>query len=139
MAIVTTEAQWGSGLSTTNSYSIFSTVATTALSTGTDGIASQVITTSSLNGKKVMMGVEIVSAFSDVSGELTVQLSADGLNFTDNFATIISDTEPNSTGVKYGIADLTQTNSPFFRLVFNSAGNNVGTSGTLKFKYIAPP
>ena len=141
MAIITPEKDWDSGSTTTNSYVIYTTAELPVLTTGTDTIASRAIHSTIINGKKLMMGVEIISgsAYSDVAGELTVQLSADGINWTGNYATIIADTEPDSTGIKYGIGDFTSVEVPFMRLLFNSAGNNVGTSGKLKFKYIVPP
>ena len=139
MAITTPEILWGAAATTSNSYQVFTTEIIPDLTTGTDGIASKVITTTSLNGKKVMMGIDVTSAYSDVAGEVTLQLSADGLNWTSNYATVIADSTPNLTGIKYGIVDLTSVEVPFYRLVFNSAGNNVGTSGNLRFKYIVPP
>jgi hypothetical protein len=139
MAIVTPEIDWDSGSTTTNSYVVYATAEMPDLTTGTDTIASRAITATTINGKKIMMGVEITAAYADVAGELTVQLSADGINWTANYATIVADTEPNTTGNKYGIADFTSVEVPFMRLLFNTAGNNVGTSGNLKFKYIVPP
>ena len=106
MAITTPEILWGAAATTSNSYQVFTTEITPDLTTGTDGIASKVIT--SLNGKKVMMGIDVTSAYSDVAGEVTLQLSADGLNLTSNYATVIADPNPNETGIKYGIVTLRQ-------------------------------
>ena len=117
MAITTPEILWGAAATTSNSYQVFTTEITPDLTTGTDGIASKVITTTSLNGKKVMMGIDVTSAYSDVAGEVTLQLSADGLNWTSNYATVIADSNPNETGIKYGIVDLTSVEVPFYRLV----------------------
>jgi hypothetical protein len=141
MAVVTPEVDWDSGSTTTNSYVVYSTEEVPDLTTGTDTIASRAIDTVAINGKKIMMGVEVVSAsvYSDVVADLTIQLSADGINWTANYATVIADTEPNVGGVKYGLVDFTAVEVPFFRLLFNDAGLDVGTTGNLKFRYIVPP
>jgi len=141
MATVTPEIEWDSGSTTTNSYVIYSTAELPVLTTGTDALASRAINTIAINGKKVMMGIEVTEAYNNVAGEVTIQLSADGINWTANYATIIADSTPDvvSPAVKLGMVDLTSVDVPFFRLIFNGAGNSVGTSGQLKFRYIVPP
>ena len=139
MAIVIPEVDWDSGSTVTNNYVVFTTAETPVLTTGTDSIASRVIANTVINGKKIMVGIDVTAGFNDVAGELTVELSADGTNWSPTFATAIADSTPNVTGVKLGLVDFTNTQIPFMRLRFNSAGNNLGTSGQLKFKYIVPP
>jgi hypothetical protein len=139
MAVVTPEVDWDSGSTTTNSYVVYSTSEVPDLATGTDSIASRAIDTVAINGKKIMMGIEVINPYSNVVADLAVQLSADGINWTANYATAIADTEPDVGGVKLGLVDFTSVEVPFFRLVFNSSGLDVGTTGNLKFRYIVPP
>jgi len=139
MAIVTPEVDWDTGSTTTNSYVVYTTAELPDLTVATDTLASRAISTTTINGKKIMMGVHIINVYSDVAGEVTVQLSADGINWSPSFATVIADSEPNVVGVRLGLVDFTSVEVPFFRLLFNSAGNSVGLTGNLKFKYIVPP
>lgn len=130
--------------STVNLYAKYETAASPLISgltgSGTgDILASRAISTTAFNGKKIMIGVDVTIAFSDVASTLTVQLSHDGSNFTDTFATVSADITPNVTGLKMALVDFTSTDVPFFRIVANASGLTWGNSGKLKFFYLLPP
>jgi len=145
MATYVPEVDWTSA-TTTNSYVVYKTEATPAISTITgsgtsDALASRAISTTGFNGKKIMVGVEIIGAFSDVASNCTVELSTDGSSWTATYATVSSDITPNvnSPGLKLGLVDFTTTEVPFFRIVANQNAQAWGNSGTLKFVYCLPP
>ena len=90
-------------------------------------------------GKKVMVGMDVTTAYADVVAILAVEFSYDGTNWDhDNAVTVVADTTPNVTGVKVGLADLSSIYAAYFRIVFNSSGLNVGTSGKAKLFYAIP-
>jgi len=142
MATFTLESEWG--VATVNTYSKYETATSPAISTlsggGTgDALASPAISTTAFNGKKIMVGIDVKGAFSDVASTLTIELSHDGVNFTGTFATISADITPNVTGLKMGLVDFTSTDVPYFRVVANPSGLTWGNSGTLTFFYLLPP
>jgi len=144
MAVHTPEVVWDSGTTTTNDYTTYKTATLPAISTisggaSTDSLASKAITTTDFNGKKIMVGIEVVAGFDDVVSDVTVQLSADGTTWTDDFATVTADSTPNDTGAKLGFVDFTSTEVPFFRIVANANGAAWNKAGTLKFMYVLPP
>lgn len=124
-------------------FAVYTSAETAVLANATDNAVSLPLTSATtplyngLNGNKVMMGVQVTTAFSDVAGEVILQGSMDGSNWV-NISTIIADSTPNVTGVKLALADLTSVKVPMYRLNFNSAGNSVGTSGKLKFLFSVP-
>jgi hypothetical protein len=79
-----------------------------------------------------MMGIDVLTAGSDVDAILLLQASIDGTNFI-TAATVIADTNPHQTGVKQAMVDLTAISSPYLRLVFNSSGLATGALGRFKF------
>ena len=88
-------------------------------------------------GKKILVGVDITTAYDDVVAILSVSASHDGTSWAD-VATAIADTTPNVTGVKMALVDLSSIYAPYFRLTFNSSGLNCATAGKLKFFYGIP-
>lgn len=94
-------------------------------------------TRNSCAGKKIMVGMNVTTAYDDVVAILGVQCSYDGTNWAAA-ATAIADTTPNVTGIKQALVDLTSIYAPFFRLAFNTSGLNCGTSGKAKFFYAIP-
>tara|TARA_Y100000401_G_C8276821_1_gene201280 strand:+ start:187 stop:621 length:435 start_codon:yes stop_codon:yes gene_type:complete len=142
MATFTLESEWGT--STVNTYTKYETSTSPAISTLSGGgtsdiLASPAISTTAFNGKKIMVGIDVKSGFSDVASTLTIELSHDGVNFTGTFATLSSDITPNVTGLKMALADFTNTDVPYFRIVANASGLTWGNSGTLTFFYLLPP
>ncbi len=117
-------------------YTVKTTPTTSVLSAGTDTLVSTSIATNTdaIENKKIIMGMDVKVAFSDVNAVLKVQVSHNGTDWADA-ATLSSDTTPNVTGVKTFVADLTNVYAPYFRLHFNDSGLNVGTSGTAQFFY----
>lgn len=146
MAVHTPEVVWDSGTTTSNSYTTYKTATLPALSTisgssSTDSFASKAIATSNFNGKKIMVGIEVMSGFDDVNSSVTVQLSADGSTWTSDFSTVTADCTPNIIGSKLGFVDFTSTEVPFFRIVANANEANwtAVADGTIKFLYVLPP
>ena len=117
-------------------YTVKTTPTTSALSSGTDTLVSTNIAsnTDEIENKKIIMGMDVKVAFSNVAATLKVQASHNGTDWAD-VATLSSDTTPDVTGVKTFVADLTNVYAPYFRLHFNDSGLNVGTSGTTQFFY----
>ena len=124
------------GTATVNGHTVKTTTTTSTLSGATDTIVTPVIAsnTSTIENKKIIMGMDVKVAFSDVTTALSLEASHDGSNWT-TISTLLADTTPNVTGVKTQIADLTDVYAPYFRLHFNSKGHSVGTSGTCQFFY----
>lgn len=85
-----------------------------------------------IENKKVVMGIDIKTAYSNVVAPLKLQVSHNGTDFSDH-STLIADTTPDVAGVKTTIADLTSTYAPYYRLVFNDGGLSVGVTGTAQF------
>jgi hypothetical protein len=88
-------------------------------------------------GKKILVGIDVTTAYDAVAAVLSVSASLDSINWTD-VATAIANTTPNITGVKLGLVDLTSIAAPYFRLTFNSSGLICGILGKLKFLYGIP-
>lgn len=111
-------------------------VGTTATSTVNASTADTVSCTigDQLGGKKVIVGIDFKVAYDDVVAILAVQGSHDGTTWVA-LATAIADTTPNVTGVKQALVDLTAVFMPYYRLLFNSDGQNLGTSGTCQLFY----
>jgi hypothetical protein len=112
------------------------TVGTTATSTVNASTADTVSCTinEQIGGKKVIVGVDFKVAYDDVVAILAVQGSHDGTTWV-SLATAIADTTPNVTGVTQALVDLTAVFMPYYRLLFNSSGLNLGTSGTCQLFY----
>lgn len=91
----------------------------------------------SFMGSKIMVGINVTVAFSDVAATLIAQGSIDGTNW-GLIDTLDTDTTPNVTGVQLYELDLTDWQVPYVRLIFNVGGLNVGTSGKLRFLYAIP-
>ena len=119
---------------TVNGYTIRTTTTSTALGANTNSLVSAIILPSadSIENKKIIMGIDIKVAFSDVAAILKFQGSHNGTDWID-IATIDSDTTPDVLGVQPFFVDLTDVYMPNFRFHFNSSALSVGTSGTLQF------
>lgn len=124
------------GVATVNGYSVKTTSTSSALSAATDSLVSENISSSAsiIENKKIIMGMDVKSAFSNVAALLKLQASHNGTDWAD-VATISADTTPNVVGVKTFIVDLTNYYAPYFRLHFNDTSLSVGTSGTAQFFY----
>jgi len=92
-----------------------------------------------LSGNKVLIFLDINTGGADVVADLFLELSPDGTNWTQqnnllgtDYITVSTDINPNTEGVKVFMIDLTDWFSPYFRIGFNSAGNNLGTD--IKFQ-----
>tara|TARA_R100000742_G_C4278310_1_gene100969 strand:+ start:1764 stop:2174 length:411 start_codon:yes stop_codon:yes gene_type:complete len=117
-------------------YTVKTTPTSSALSGATDTLVSTSIAsnTDTIENKKIVAGMDVKVAFSDVAATLVLQVSHNGTDWADA-VTITSDTTPNVTGVKTFLVDLTNIYAPYFRIHFNPTGLSVGTSGTAQFFY----
>ena len=124
------------GAATVNGYTVKTTGTSSTLSGATDTLVSPNISanTDTIENKKIVAGIDIKVAFSDVAATLVLQVSHNGTDWADA-VTISSDTTPNVTGVKTFLVDLTNIYAPYFRIHFNPTGLSVGTSGTAQFFY----
>ena len=123
---------------TVGSYSVKTSALSDVLGAATNSLASVSIT-ENIGGKKIVVEMNIDTAYSDVNATLLLEgaLSNPGASYSwATLATLSSDTTPNVTGPKVFTADLTDyANVPYFRFHFNAGGLSVGTSGKLQFKY----
>lgn len=88
-------------------------------------------------GSKVLLGINITTAFSDVNATLVLQISYDGISWYD-LSTLDADTTPNVTGVQLYLADFTSTYAPYARLKFNASGLQINNTGRVQFIYCVP-
>lgn len=88
-------------------------------------------------GDKVLLGVVIDTAFSNVVSTTTVEISGDNTNWTA-FATLTSDNTPDVTGTYWYLVDFTSCFVPYVRIKFNANLQAIGTSGYLHFVYAVP-
>jgi len=79
-------------------------------------------------------GMTAVNFTGGIDPDLKLQGSHNGIDWVD--ITILDSTFPGSTGVHSYYPDLTNTYVPFWRMICNSTGLSVGTSGTSKFFYL---
>ena len=86
---------------------------------------------------KIMVGIQIDTAFADVEATLVTQISFDGTNWY-TLETLDADTTPDVTGVQLYIATFTDVYAPYIRLQFNAGGLTVTTAGDIKFLYAIP-
>lgn len=91
----------------------------------------------SFMGGKIMVGIQIDTAFADVEATLVTQISYDGTTWY-TLETLDSDTTPNVTGLQMYVADFTNVYAPYVRLAFNAGGLTIVTDGYLKFLYVIP-
>jgi hypothetical protein len=91
----------------------------------------------SFMGKKVLLGINITTAFLDVNSTVIVEISGDGTNWVTH-STLDADSTPDVTGVQWYLADFTSTYAPYVRLKFNAGGLTIGTSGYVSFLYSIP-
>lgn len=91
----------------------------------------------SFMGSKMLVGINITTAFEDVAATLVLQISFDATNWYD-LSTLDADATPNVTGVQTYLADFSSTYAPYARLIFNKGGLDVGKLGVIKFIYAIP-
>lgn len=123
---------------TVGSYSVKTSALSDVLSSATNSLSSVSIT-ENIGGKKIVVEMNVDTAFSDVAATLILEGSLSNPGSSTSWATLATlstDTTPNVTGPKVFTADLTDyANVPYFRFHFNAGGESVGTSGKLQFKY----
>ena len=123
---------------TVGSYSVKTSALSDVLSGASNSLAS-ISVTEDLGGKKIVVELNIDTAFSNVAANLLLEgaLSNPGASYSwATLATLSSDTTPDVTGPKVFTADLTDyANIPYLRFHFNQNAQSVGTSGKCTFKY----
>ena len=118
---------------TVNGYTIRTTTTSSPLSVNTNSLVSAIILPSAdaIENKKIIVGIDIKVAFTDVDIHLKLQGSHNGTDWID--VETLDSSVTHSTGVQPYFVDLTGVYTPNFRFHFNSSARNVGTSGTLQF------
>jgi hypothetical protein len=89
-----------------------------------------------MNGK-IMVGIQIDTAFSDVEATLVSQISYDGTTWY-TLETLDADTTPNVTGLQMYLATFTNVYAPYVRLLFNGGNLEIERAGYIKFVYTIP-
>ncbi len=119
---------------TVNGYTVKTTPTTAALSAATNELVSENIAANvdTIENKKIVMGVDIKTAYDNVAASLIVEVSHNGTDWA-TAVTIDLDVEEDTLGVKTYLVNLTDVFSPYFRLKFNGGKASVGTSGQLEF------
>tara|TARA_R100000152_G_C6721679_1_gene147595 strand:- start:13 stop:450 length:438 start_codon:yes stop_codon:yes gene_type:complete len=128
---------------TVNGYTVKTTPTTTALAGATDETVSVNIETDSdaIENKKIVAGVDIKVAYSDVAAYLIFEVSHNGTDWA-TAVDMSTDLTPNVTGVKSFLLDLTDIYAPYMRFRVNGgtttakaaiSATSMGTSGTMQF------
>jgi hypothetical protein len=89
-----------------------------------------------IGGRKILVGYDIKVAYADVVAILDVQGSVDGTNWT-KLVEVDDDMTPNVTGATSVSVDLSDIFCPYYRIIANRSGLNMGTSGTMVIYYAA--
>jgi len=125
---------------TVGAYSVNTSAVSDVLGASTNSLASNSITvTDGLAGKKVVVEINIHTAFDNVAANLLIEgsLSAPGVTLSwATLDTLSSDVTPDVLGAKVFVADLTDyVNIPYIRFHFNANAAAVNTAGKCQFKY----
>ena len=100
--------------------------------------------TSKLSGNKVLIIVHVTAGGDNVAADCFLEISADGTNFSQHEGTgqdyleVSSDIQPDATGQKVFMVDLTSYAVPYYRIGINSAGLDLGTALKVKLGYAYP-
>jgi hypothetical protein len=86
-----------------------------------------------LSGQKIVAGVNNTVGGTNVVTDLSVQGSHNNSDWVQIGADVIADTTPDVTGVVLGTLDLSDYRMPYWRLAWNSVGNDADTTGRFKF------
>jgi len=86
-----------------------------------------------VNGKKIVVGMNITTAGANVTSDFHIEGSVDGKTWVMIGSSLDDDIEPDSTGVEFYTVDLSDYTLPWYRLV-----NNDGTDDqtTIKFNFL---
>ena len=128
---------------TVNGYTVKTTGTTTALAGATDETVSVSIETNtdSVENKKIVAGVDVKVAYSDVNASLIWEVSHNGTDWA-TAVDMSTDLTPNVLGVKTFLVDLTNIYAPYMRMRVNGGVTtakstitslSMGTSGTMQF------
>lgn len=89
-----------------------------------------------IGGRKILVGFDIKVAYANVIAILDVQGSVDGTNWT-KLVEVTSDMTPDTTGATSTLVDLSDIFCPYYRIIANRSGLNMGTSGTMVLYFTA--
>ena len=128
---------------TVNGYTVRTTPTTTALAGATDETVSVNIETNTdaIENKKIVAGIDVKVAYSDVAAHLIFEVSHNGTDWA-TAVDMSTDLTPNVTGVKTFLLDLTDIYAPYMRMRVNGGTTtakaaitalSMGTSGTCQF------
>jgi hypothetical protein len=87
-----------------------------------------------INNKKFVAGFIIDTAYADVVAIFELQASYDGVTYF-TLTSIAADMTPNATGTYQYLVDNTNIYAPYYRLMANRSGLNLGTTGKMKLLY----
>jgi hypothetical protein len=109
----------------------------TASGSSDDALASIAMDSSvyKIMGKKAVVAIYIKEVFIDVVANFALQVSLDGLNWSGDVIEMAADIDPNISQTSVYIADLTNIDAPFWRLIFNNGKSTVGATGTLRYSF----
>ena len=78
-----------------------------------------------INGKKIIVGFNTVTAGADVASDFHIDGSIDGKNWVMIGASLDDDTEPNVTRVQLYTVDLSDYTLPWYRLAWNDGNDDL--------------
>tara|TARA_R100001530_G_scaffold117550_1_gene84683 strand:- start:663 stop:1064 length:402 start_codon:yes stop_codon:yes gene_type:complete len=104
-------------------------------STGDNDILVSPAITNMRDMAKVPVGFEVTTAFAAVAADFGIQGSFDGETWV-LLEELDADTNCETPGVQVFLADLSVTNCPFYRLVFNDGELDVLATGRITFSYV---
>ena len=80
-----------------------------------------------INGKKIIVGFNTLTAGADVTSDFHIDGSIDGKNWVMIGSSLDDDTTPNVTGVQLYTVDLSDYTLPWYRLAWNDGNDDVTT------------
>lgn len=86
-----------------------------------------------INGKKIVVGMNITTAGANVASDFHIEGSADGKNWVIIGSSLDDDIEPDATGVEFYTVDLSDYTLPWYRLVNN---DGLDDQTTIKFNFL---
>jgi hypothetical protein len=89
-----------------------------------------------IGGRKILVGYDIKVAYADVVAIMDVQGSVDGTNWT-KLVEVDDDITPDVTGATSFLVDLSDIYCPYYRIIANRSGLNMGTSGKMVIYFSA--
>ena len=86
-----------------------------------------------INGRKIVVGMNITTAGANVTSDFHIEGSADGKTWVMIGSSLDDDIEPDATGAEFYTVDLSDYTLPWYRLVNN---DGLDDQTTIKFNFI---